>query len=67
MASTPAAEAARRGVTLSGDVVVREAVEAETRKLCQKCLLIFINLSLVLIAIYYLPTSPNITLLGCHP
>ena len=29
--------------------------------------LVFINLSLVLIATYYKPISPNITLLGCHP
>jgi hypothetical protein len=33
MASTPATEAAGRGATLSGDVVVRETVEAETHKL----------------------------------
>jgi len=32
MVGTPAAEAAGRGATLSGDVVVREAVEAETHE-----------------------------------
>jgi hypothetical protein len=30
-------------------------------------LLIFINLSLILVATYYMPTSLSITLLGCHP
>ena len=30
-------------------------------------MLVFINLSLVLIATYYKHISPNITLLGCHP
>jgi hypothetical protein len=33
VAGTPATKAARWGVTLSGNVVVREAVEAETHKL----------------------------------
>jgi hypothetical protein len=33
MAGTPAMKAARRGVTLSGDVVMHEEVEAETHKL----------------------------------
>ena len=30
-------------------------------------MLVFINLSLVLIATYYKHISPDITLLGCHP
>jgi hypothetical protein len=33
MTSAPAVEVAEWGATLSGDVVVREAVEAETAKL----------------------------------
>jgi hypothetical protein len=35
MADIPAAEAVGQGATLSGDVVVRETVEVETRKLWQ--------------------------------
>jgi hypothetical protein len=35
MAGIPATQAAGRGATLSGDVVLREAVEAETHKLRQ--------------------------------
>ena len=35
--------------------------------IARRRVLVFINLSLVLVATYYKPISPNITLLGCHP